>query len=29
MDRISRLFSTTNRGGMGLGVSARSAVLLL
>ena len=29
MDRISRLFSTTHRSGMGLGVSARSAVLLL
>ena len=29
MNRISRLFSTTHRGGMGLGVSPRSAVLLL
>jgi len=29
MDGISRLFSTTNRRGMGLGVSARSAMLLL
>ena len=29
MDCISRFFSTTHRGGMGLGVSARSAVLLL
>ena len=29
MGRISRLFSTTHRGGMGLGVSAWSAVLFL
>ena len=29
MDRIRRLFSTTNRCGMGLGFSVRSAVLLL
>ena len=29
MDGISRLFSTTNWGGMGLSISARSAMLLL
>ena len=29
MDRIRRLFSTTNRSGMGLSFSVRSAVLLL